>query len=134
MTQEQFAQQMARLSQQWKSAYSTERARLIYRTVQALTVQEFSFIVDRFLGYRKEAPLVPEFADECAKLAERKWQAQKHVDAEQAANFMRENDTLGDDDRSHLFEQIKKRARGELDDAAWKCVIDSMNDIARRTG
>lgn len=78
MTLDEFNQQLSRLAGQWKSAYSTERARLIYKTVQSLTVHEFSFVVDRFLGYRKEAPLVPEFAEECAKIAERKWSAQKN--------------------------------------------------------
>lgn len=79
MTHEEFQREMDRLVDQWPRAYSGSRMEVIAREVADQTAAWWKRTVDRFLGERKDAPLLPEIRDVVARDRERSWTSQKSV-------------------------------------------------------
>lgn len=78
MTQAEFAAQMTRLVANFgKSAYSDERARLIWRAVEPLSAAWWTKTVDDFIAYARQAPLMDQIRERVAEERERIWGAHK---------------------------------------------------------
>lgn len=72
MNQQEFTQQLIRLQENFgKTAYSTERAKLLWGEVKDLAPDWFIGVVDDFIGSLRHAPLIPDFAEQASMERER---------------------------------------------------------------
>lgn len=78
MTEQEFTIQMNRLAETFgKSAYSSERVKLIWSAVRDFSQQWWGSTVNYFIGYQKQAPLMSEIGEAVGKERERIWNQQK---------------------------------------------------------
>ena len=77
MTSAEFSAQMERLSSRWKSVYSEELVKLIWREVGHISGNLFRQVADHLIGECRQPPLLPEIRDAIASRREREWQATK---------------------------------------------------------
>lgn len=72
MTESEFQTQFTRLVDTFgKTAYSTERAKMIWNTVKPLSGDWFKRTCDSFIGSLRHAPLLPDFEDAAVNERER---------------------------------------------------------------
>lgn len=72
MTESHFSQQLTRLQENFgRTAYSTERTKLLWREVKDLSPEWLTGVVDSFIGSMRHAPLIPDFSEQASTERER---------------------------------------------------------------
>lgn len=125
MTGDQFQIQMNRLAEQFgKTAYGTERARLVWLEVKDFDVNWFARLCDSFLGYERQAPLLDRFAEAASKERERVYQIEKARNTRESEHAM--NSIYSALDVQTICKNITSRVAGEMTDqdfAAFKKML-----------
>jgi hypothetical protein len=78
VTEIEFSQQLNRLQETFgKSAYGTERVKLIWKEVKDLAPDWFASVVGGFIGTLRQAPLLPDISERASQERERLWRIEK---------------------------------------------------------
>ncbi len=115
MRSEEFQAHLNRLSGQFKNAYGTERAKLVWNEVKDFDARWFSDLVDQFIGELAHAPLLPAFREAAAKERERLYKIRAQREEREAKNVMSGGSIQGDDAKT-VFGMLIKRMNNELSD------------------
>ena len=130
MNQGQFDQQIQRLVNNFgKTAYSSERAILLWREVSTLSASWLNLTVDKFIGELKHAPLLPEFREEISKERERIWRGDKEKYAKEAKDFFQ--GSYQPDDVRTICQMIVKRLQGGVPDADYAQFVKHLDHTAK---
>jgi hypothetical protein len=123
VTEQEFQTQMNRLAEAFgKQAYSTERVRLIWREVSALSAQWWAGVVDQLIGNCRQAPLLPEIREACSQERERLWLIERARERQEVEALYRS--VYDPEDKRAIVQTILHRiSGGGIDDAAWESFV-----------
>jgi hypothetical protein len=128
MTHEVFSNHMNRLCTQFgKTAYSTERAALIWREVQHLDGAWWGKTVDRLLGECRQPPLLPEIREFISREREKTWMGEKKQGAEDAQNFFKTK--FLPEDKKVICQTIIDRLRHKVPDNIWDNFLNGLREL-----
>jgi hypothetical protein len=129
MSPGEFQHHMSRLANQFKQAYGDERVSLILREVGTLSGEWWARTVDQFIGYCRQAPLMPEIAEAASRERERLRQIEKRQEANDAKAFMR--GAVGPDEIRVISQGILKRLSGGMSDADFTSFHKALEGVSR---
>lgn len=134
MTEQQFQTQLNRLTENFgKTAYGTERARLIWREVQHFDAHWFANQVDEWIGNLRQAPLLEEIRKACSIERERAREREKKQHAQEAEDWM-SGQVFDDEIKREICQMINKRMMKLVDDDTWNKFVPGIHKLAGGKG
>lgn len=114
MTFQEFQPGMQRLTKTWERVYSEERVRIIFEAVRDLNSSWWSKTVDGFIGYSRQAPLMPEIMERVSEERERLREIQKRQESADSKHAMQS--LYSNEDIKSICKQIRERIEGRMGD------------------
>lgn len=130
MNQGQFDRQIQRLVSNFgRTAYSPERAILIWKEVSNLSSEWLENTVDRFIGEFRQAPLIQDFREAIAEERERIWKTEKRQHEKDAKDFW--ESSYHSDEIATICQTIRARMNGNLSDSDYSNFQAMLKDVSK---
>ena len=131
MTHEEFKKQFDRMVTEYgDKSYGPQKTALIWREVQALSMDWFSTTIDQLLATERYAPLPSAFADAASDERNRIYQKEKLKNKNEAESNFR---GLPLSEQAVIWDTLKTRVRGEFPEESWVSFLSLIRDIPSHT-
>ena len=115
----------------WGERYfPQERAKLILKELSMLKEDHREWVVDDLIGNMRHAPTVADVRSKVSEFRIKRYERAKTKQSNEAKEFFSKQ-IIPIEDRMNILDTIKKRISGQIGDAEYKVLTDTLGDIAK---
>lgn len=133
MTELHFMSQIKRLADTYGAkTYGTERSGILWQEVKDFSDEWMTKAVDRFIGSRREPPLLPEFAEAASRERERVNDTQKRQHSRSSEDFWK-GLSFPPEELGVICDTIRRRLQKNISDEDYARFQKSLREASKYT-